>query len=158
VKRWGVTAVALATLELASCGGEDRGFALCLSAQVFAFDLRDRLMCARRTTGLFPPTLRPILDSSLDGACGGRREGLVWLGERLGPDGLQVEWGPHLFKYTTQGPREGLPGGGFALSVVDERRDTHYESYWVDHTGVLRVAEGREATQADPPVEGQRVE
>jgi len=140
---------------LSSCHYEDRGFASCVVAHALTLEMRDRLTCAAAHGPGFPRRFDSVLDSSLDAACGGRSAQLVALAQNAARDGAAVIWHKHRWSYSPSVSTAPESFQHYGLSVLDERPEQRYISYWVDDSGVLRSARGRAADPRHAPEKWQ---
>jgi hypothetical protein len=139
------------------CRFEDRGFGSCVFAGRVTLEMRDRLACAAKHDGGFPQRLDAVLDSSLDGVCGSRSKYLVAFAGYAEKDGADWIGNEHRWRYS-QSPNGRVAASGYGLAALDQRTKSHYISYWVDQTGVLRAARGGVVGPGDKPDERQSIE
>jgi hypothetical protein len=149
------TSSLLALLLVAGCRVEDRGRAQDAATLGAIIDMRDTLECHRGLHGGYPQALRGMVTSDVAANCAAAKrvaDAIAygrWEGESL-------HWFSHVWRYS---PTESDAHGRlqrYQLAAADTQDRSRYHSFWVDSSGTVRSARGREAGATDPAESVQR--
>jgi hypothetical protein len=135
---------------------EDRGIAADVAAHFELIRLRDVIDCYRVAHRRYPATLRELTSASVSKECPSVTEVETTINYSQ-QDAPNHGWLGHRWVYVPTRPDRDGRLQEYGLSVADIRSISHYRSFWVDHTGIVRSTRGRPAGSADPPEDLQRI-
>ncbi len=145
---WATSAM-LALLLLAGCRVEDRGRAQDAATLGAIIDMRDTLECHRGLHGGYPQALRGMVTSEVAANCDAAKRVADAIAYG-GWEGESLHWFSHVWRYSPTEPDANGRLQRYQLAAVDTQDPSRHHSFWVDSSGMVRSARGREAGPTDP--------